>query len=260
MATSKAEKLRLLFKDDLAEGQLPKLSVAVEETQEETTPPFEATALTDNTITHTNQELPTSYPSYGEDIEPVGYDSDDENVPAAGSITASGKRKGKKKGKQGPTTTAAHPAAIRTTETSDSSLGPGLQLGELALPGEKFCPVLAVSRYPYRHVGKELSEIVASSYFNAGKFWERTWDMYVSDNTCCPSECSFSLLSRACHSLFINGLFPVHIYWSPLNLVFTPSIATIHSCCLPCWQPSVVPASCGADHLSTATTFILHRR
>lgn len=174
MATSKADKLKLLFKDDLVEGQLPKLPVTVEETQGETTPPFQATALTDSIINHSNQELPTSY---GEDIEPVGYGSDDENVPAAGSITASGKRKGKKKGKQGPTTTAARPAAIRPTETSDSSLGPGLQLGELALPGEKFCPVLAVSRYPYRHVSKELSEIVASSFFNAGKFWERTWDM-----------------------------------------------------------------------------------
>ena len=177
MAASKAEKLKLLFKDDLVEGQLPKPPVAVEETGEETTPPCEATAPTDSTSTHTTQEILTSYPRNGEDIEPVGYGSNDENVPAAGSITASGKRKGKKKGKQGLTTTAAHTVVIRPTKTTDSTLGSGLQLGELAPSGEKFCPILAVSRFPYRHVGKDLSEIVASSYFNAGKFWERTWDM-----------------------------------------------------------------------------------
>lgn len=175
MATSKAEKLRLLFKDDLVGGQLPKVPVPVEETEQETTS-FEETTLIDSTTSHTNHEIPASYPNYGENIEPVGYNSGDENVPTSGSVTASGKRKAKKKGKQGPTTISKHTAVIRS-EASDNTPGPGLQLGELGLNGEKFCPILAVSRYPYRNLGKDLSEVVADSYFNAGKFWERTWDM-----------------------------------------------------------------------------------
>lgn len=178
MAVSKAEKLELLFKDDLIEGQLPKLPVALEETQQETSPHFTATAPVNSTTSHTSEENPTSsIPSYGEDIEPVGYNSDDENVPVEGSTTASGKRKVKKKAKQGSTTTASYTTFIKSLETIDSTPETGLQLGELTPPGGKFCPIMAVNKYPYRHVGQDLSEIVASSYFNAGKFWERTWDM-----------------------------------------------------------------------------------
>lgn len=177
MAFSKAEKLQLLFKNDLVEGQLPKLPVALED-QEETSPDYPATALGDSTTSHTNQDIATVYtPSYGEDIEPVGYSSNDENVPAAASTKALGKQKVKRKGKQGSTTTTVHTTVIKPSETSDSTPDSGLHIGELAPSGEKFCPILAVSRYPYRHVGKELSEIVAGGFFNAGKFWERTWDM-----------------------------------------------------------------------------------
>ena len=176
MAVSKAEKLSLLFKDDLIEGRLPKLPVALEETQEETYPYLPATSTVNSTSIYKNEDIPYT-PASGEDIEAVGYSSNNENVPAAASTTASGERNVKKKGKYGSTATAVDTTAVEQTGTSDSTPDPGLQLGELAPLGVKFCPVLAVSRYPYRHVGKDLSEIVASSYFNAGKFWERTWDM-----------------------------------------------------------------------------------
>lgn len=41
-----------------------------------------------------------------------------------------------------------------------------------------FCPLMAVSRFPYRHIKGELSQTVARKFFDGGKFWERTWDMY----------------------------------------------------------------------------------
>jgi hypothetical protein len=40
-----------------------------------------------------------------------------------------------------------------------------------------FCPLMAMSRYPYRFAPKELSQTVASQFFDGGKFWQRVWDM-----------------------------------------------------------------------------------
>ncbi|KAF7182292.1 hypothetical protein CNMCM7691_001772 [Aspergillus felis] len=41
-----------------------------------------------------------------------------------------------------------------------------------------FCPLMAMSRYPYKFVRKELSQTVASRFFDGGKFWQRVWDLY----------------------------------------------------------------------------------
>ncbi|EAW21372.1 3'-5' exonuclease [Aspergillus fischeri NRRL 181] len=41
-----------------------------------------------------------------------------------------------------------------------------------------FCPLMAISKYPYKFVRKELSQTVASRFFNGGKFWQRVWDLY----------------------------------------------------------------------------------
>lgn len=40
-----------------------------------------------------------------------------------------------------------------------------------------FCPLIAVSRYPYRFIHGELSQRVASEFFDQGKFWKRSWDL-----------------------------------------------------------------------------------
>ncbi|KAF4260864.1 hypothetical protein CNMCM8812_005211 [Aspergillus fumigatus] len=41
-----------------------------------------------------------------------------------------------------------------------------------------FCPLVAISKYPYKFVHKELSQMVANRFFNGGKFWQRVWDLY----------------------------------------------------------------------------------
>ncbi len=40
-----------------------------------------------------------------------------------------------------------------------------------------FCPIHAVAKFPYKYIDKEHSEAVADAFFNAGKFWERTFDV-----------------------------------------------------------------------------------
>ncbi|RJE19768.1 QDE-2-interacting protein [Aspergillus sclerotialis] len=41
-----------------------------------------------------------------------------------------------------------------------------------------FCPIVAVSRYPYKYIKGELSQTVASGFFDGGKFWNREWDLH----------------------------------------------------------------------------------
>ena len=55
-----------------------------------------------------------------------------------------------------------------------------MQVGQLAGPRERFCPVAAVTKWPYRHLyDKEESEKVSIKYFAAGQFRSRGWTMYV---------------------------------------------------------------------------------
>ncbi|KAL2854813.1 hypothetical protein BJY01DRAFT_257605 [Aspergillus pseudoustus] len=41
-----------------------------------------------------------------------------------------------------------------------------------------FCPITALSRFPYHHIRGELMQRVASKFFDKGQFWDRPWDLY----------------------------------------------------------------------------------
>ncbi|RHZ57551.1 hypothetical protein CDV55_101078 [Aspergillus turcosus] len=67
-------------------------------------------------------------------------------------------------------------ASTQTPETKVFSIH---ALEEPSTPRDGFfCPLMAMSRYPYKFVPKELSQTVASQFFDGGKFWQRVWDIY----------------------------------------------------------------------------------
>ncbi|RDW86522.1 uncharacterized protein DSM5745_03164 [Aspergillus mulundensis] len=41
-----------------------------------------------------------------------------------------------------------------------------------------FCPLVALSRFPYHHIRGELMQKVAGKFFDRGQFWDRQWDLY----------------------------------------------------------------------------------
>lgn len=53
-------------------------------------------------------------------------------------------------------------------------------IGKLAEIGTAFCPIVAVSKYPYKFVPQYLSEQIAKGFFDEEKFWYRPWDMLVA--------------------------------------------------------------------------------
>ncbi|EEH04148.1 QDE-2-interacting protein [Histoplasma capsulatum G186AR] len=44
--------------------------------------------------------------------------------------------------------------------------------------GRLFCPISAVSRFPYKYIRGNAGEQIAQRFFNEGKFWNRSWDIY----------------------------------------------------------------------------------
>ncbi|KAL2359200.1 hypothetical protein RJZ56_007960 [Blastomyces dermatitidis] len=44
--------------------------------------------------------------------------------------------------------------------------------------GRLFCPISAISRFPYKYVRDSDGERIAQRFFNEGKFWKRPWDIY----------------------------------------------------------------------------------
>lgn len=40
-----------------------------------------------------------------------------------------------------------------------------------------FCPMTAISRFPYHHIRGDLMQRVASKFFDKGQFWDRPWDL-----------------------------------------------------------------------------------
>ncbi|KAL5118762.1 hypothetical protein ACEQ8H_003265 [Pleosporales sp. CAS-2024a] len=52
----------------------------------------------------------------------------------------------------------------------------GLRRGDLA--DGSFMSILALSRYPYKYCSKAHMQNIASAFFDAGKFWQRPWDLF----------------------------------------------------------------------------------
>lgn len=58
------------------------------------------------------------------------------------------------------------------------TLAPAVQRSEAPSPHDgTFCPILAMSRYPYHYIRGDLMQKVASRFFDRGQFWEREWDL-----------------------------------------------------------------------------------
>lgn len=67
--------------------------------------------------------------------------------------------------------TSKHESAYsRSTTTPSTYSEEGFLIGS-------FCPLLAVSRFPYKYIGEDAGDRVAKLFFDQGKFWSRAWQM-----------------------------------------------------------------------------------
>ncbi|KAH7392785.1 hypothetical protein BKA66DRAFT_312052 [Pyrenochaeta sp. MPI-SDFR-AT-0127] len=54
----------------------------------------------------------------------------------------------------------------------------GLQQGDLVPAHHRFTPILALAKYPYKFCNRDQMQEIASIFFDQGKFWEQTWDLF----------------------------------------------------------------------------------
>jgi len=57
------------------------------------------------------------------------------------------------------------------------------RVGEVAPSHLRFCPILALAKFPYKFLGSaawKSQQAIASQFFDQSKFWNRKWDLYVS--------------------------------------------------------------------------------
>jgi hypothetical protein len=71
---------------------------------------------------------------------------------------------------------------VTSTQCSGSTL-PAISVakimncGDLASFSKGFCPIVSVSKFPYKFVPASVKQDVASQFFDGGKFWMREWDL-----------------------------------------------------------------------------------
>lgn len=85
------------------------------------------------------------------------------------------KNKNKNQGTKVETQKRSHNMDLRATD-APASLSK-LKLSEGATKLGTFCPISSVAKFPYKYIDKDHSEAVADAFFNAGKFWDRTFDV-----------------------------------------------------------------------------------
>ncbi|MCJ1256446.1 hypothetical protein MMC24_004267 [Lignoscripta atroalba] len=159
MGSTKTERLRLLMEDE-----------PLDATDEGATVVKTASTLIDSpclppTI---NDELNS------EDLEPriLGHDGESP------TSTKRGRRRNRRK-RSAALSDSTAVSENHQPSPIDKSLD-GRTVGELASLDMTFCPVAAVSKYPYKYMraSPTVSEVVSRNYFAAGIFWMRTWTIF----------------------------------------------------------------------------------
>ena len=69
-----------------------------------------------------------------------------------------------------PTNTATPPPSTPLPCTD-------LHRGDLGSATKHYCPIVALSKYPYKWCDRTHSQDIATAFFDQGKFWEREWDL-----------------------------------------------------------------------------------
>lgn len=160
-------RLRMLFDD--ADGGLLRTNVGLAPQSKGPEPALQPDL---NTINESSMVLASVIPPSPSDSELSGEYEDEYLASLAASAREAREEKRAK---------AAKLAELNKTKLQtkhmpvDGHAGP-----ELEYAGQHyFCPALAISRFPYKYLRGIVSERVGNAFFDNGKFWARSWKLYV---------------------------------------------------------------------------------
>ena len=67
------------------------------------------------------------------------------------------------------------PPSVQHPRMSTSTPIPGD--GKVAPLGLNFCPLIPITKFPYKFVKREFMQEIASAFFDEGKIWSREWEV-----------------------------------------------------------------------------------
>lgn len=118
---------------------------------------------------HSLQHVPSGWESSGWEtttVNPTDWETQERERLARESRASSVKRPASSK--------------IKPGEPSLNSPKTDNRLGEVSPLGCRFCPILALAKFPYRYLIRSAwssQQLIASKFFDEGKFWQREWNL-----------------------------------------------------------------------------------
>jgi len=98
---------------------------------------------------------------------------------------------------------------IKPVEPSLDPLKTDNRLGEVSPLGLRFCPILALAKFPYRYLPKSAwssQQLIASKFFDEGKFWQREWNLYYVASNEADTDKVFVFITVSQAKAFINEI------------------------------------------------------
>lgn len=139
----------------------------------------------DEALLHINTGLRVVAPAPSEIKEPIQKETQTVDRQVSEGQTTTQVKDDSAKSPPGETTqqhpdratTAPLPLKISQAPDSKASPEPGLESPDPLQHDGSFCPLVGVSRYPYKFLKDKLSQAVANRFFDRGQFWSRGWDV-----------------------------------------------------------------------------------
>ncbi|GAB7339866.1 hypothetical protein MBLNU457_6399t1 [Dothideomycetes sp. NU457] len=94
-------------------------------------------------------------------------------------------------------------------DPSSDSLQTDKRLGEVSPLALRFCPILALAKFPYRYLPKSAwnsQQLIASKFFDEGKFWQRDWNLYYVASNEADTDKVFVFVTETQAMFFINEI------------------------------------------------------
>ncbi|KAK2812829.1 hypothetical protein FQN50_001158 [Emmonsiellopsis sp. PD_5] len=169
MTMDKAARLKLLFGGDEELLQTNTGLQPIGQSQIKPTESNTKTQLVENNPPQTTQASVVPEPQAGNNS---GSEDGFDDYLAAFSQASRKAKRAKNRGKK-----SGHKVTDNSSpSTFSANIGSGAYLS--SGDAKAFCPLTAVSRFPYKYVRGEDSHLIAKEFFDGGKFWNRLWDIY----------------------------------------------------------------------------------
>ena len=174
MATSRFERLKALLGDDQLPPPFERLSLAE---GDPINPSSERRWVfySDASVLQGGESPHELLESTSEGAFEPHYESQD--LPHSSGVQETATYVGRHLWTHDPTKTTRASIGRHSIDVVSGEFNLDARCGQLSAIGELFSPIIVISKLPYKFVDKNVSQLIASAFFDEGKFWMRGWEL-----------------------------------------------------------------------------------